>query len=154
MSIIENNRLLVGEEYGKIDVICLDTMQVLLSSQLKNEEHINEIKKMSRAQEYGFATSLGLRFGKVIEDSKGKVQFVEDDEDYFLAKKWIQSLFEMIDDKIIVCVHGSSTMYIICRVKNSVIKKIRNPSYHLVPMKFYEMGQYDPRHLPYLFLKD
>jgi hypothetical protein len=73
MAFIENNRLLVGEEFGKLDIICLDTMQLLLSCQLKNEEHINEIKKMSRANEYGFATSLGLRFGKVVEDSKGKV---------------------------------------------------------------------------------
>ena len=150
---IDNEVLLLGQDYGCIDLVRVSDLKILASEQLASQGGIKEIMKTSRKNEYAFATMHGLMFARVFKDEKGQYKF-QQLEDSYLKGMYIRSAIEYQPDKYIVCINENNYIYLVVRKTKECNYSIENPSGQDKILAVKRMPGFDIKNFPYLVLRD
>jgi len=77
--------------YGHVAIVKVDKMDPVLKDRLRCADNINEIKKTSRENEFGFATDNGVYFAIIKKDNRGNFVFSEMSQS--ILKNWTTPSF-------------------------------------------------------------
>lgn len=113
---------------------------------------IQEIVVLSRPQEVAFCSYNGFYMGKVkVEGTKGEVALAP--EVYLQDKNCLRGL-EYATDKLVVCVSGDESVYLIDRTKKQVPTKIKMNCPQSYSFELKSLPKMDGKRNPYVLLRD
>ena len=156
---IKEEYLMVGQTWGYLQIISLQTLKTSLKTGLSQKKVIYDMIKTQNTNEYAFALGdqNGLVFATIKKNQFTEFRLRENTNESYLFGIPIISLALLKSNSIIACTFGNglNNLQIINRTLKQITKQIQVTNKPLsFPLMILPMLDFDDKCLPYMLVRD